>query len=77
MEFSNTSYLAPDRFRALISGSDLPQSAEGSVLFADISGFTPLTERLRERLGNRRGAEALATVLNRVNDARGKSLMFS
>src|SRR5512144_3083524 len=69
MDFSNVSYLAPDRVRALISGSDLPQAAAGAVLFADISGFTPLTEQLRERLGNRRGAEALAVFLNQVYDA--------
>ncbi|MEO8393082.1 MAG: adenylate/guanylate cyclase domain-containing protein, partial [Chloroflexota bacterium] len=69
MEFSNISYLAPDRVRTLISGSDLPQVATGVVLFADISGFTPLTEQFRGRLGNRRGAEALAVLLNQVYDA--------
>ena len=69
MDFPTAAYLAPDRFRALLAGNDLPQSASGSVLFADISGFTPLTEQLRQRLGNRRGAEELAAVLNRVYDA--------
>jgi class 3 adenylate cyclase/predicted ATPase len=69
MDFSKTAYLASDRLKAVLSGSDLPQSTTGSVLFADISGFTPLTERLRERLGNRRGVEALAVLINRVYDA--------
>lgn len=69
MDIPNLSYLAQDRLRALLSRKDLSQSAAGSVLFADISGFTPLTEQLRIQLGNRRGAEALAALLNRVYDA--------
>lgn len=69
MDIPNLSYLAQDRLRALLSRKELPQSAAGSVLFADISGFTPLTEQLRVQLGNRRGAEALAALLNRVYDA--------
>lgn len=59
MNIAKVSYLAQDRLRALIARSDLPQSAPGSVLFADIAGFTPLTERLRVQLGNRQGSEAL------------------
>jgi adenylate cyclase len=39
------------------------------VLLVDISGFTPVTERLRAALGARRGAEELAAHLNRVYDA--------
>ena len=69
MNFSSVSYVAPDRFRALLSGSDLAQTAEGPVLFAAISGFPPIAERLREQLGTRRGAETLAATLNRVYDA--------
>lgn len=66
---SRTTYLPNDRLRALNDGSDLPQTAQGSALFADISGFTPVTERLREIYGARRGAEELAGHLNRVYDA--------
>ena len=62
-------YLPSDRFRSLADGSGLPTTADGSVLFADISGFTPITERLRAVLGVRRGAETLAVYLNRVYDA--------
>jgi class 3 adenylate cyclase/tetratricopeptide (TPR) repeat protein len=39
----------------------------GTLVFADISGFTPLTERLARR--GRVGAEALTDVLNEVFDA--------
>jgi adenylate cyclase len=39
------------------------------VLFADISGFTPLTEALVKTLGARRGAEVLPQKLNSVYDA--------
>ncbi len=38
----------------------------GSALFADISGFTQLTEALRHALGPQRGAEALTAHLDRV-----------
>ena len=41
----------------------------GSALFADISGFTALTEALAEILGARRGAEEIASHLNRVYNA--------
>jgi len=39
-------YIARDRRRALAAGHDLPDRVTGSALFADISGFTPLTEAL-------------------------------
>ncbi|MBI3166891.1 MAG: hypothetical protein HYZ22_00325 [Chloroflexi bacterium] len=41
----------------------------GSVLFADISGFTRLTESLRNSLGTRLGAEELTKHLNAVDTA--------
>jgi class 3 adenylate cyclase/tetratricopeptide (TPR) repeat protein len=40
---------------------------DGTLLFADVSGFTPLTERLATR--GRIGSEALIDVLNEVFDA--------
>ena len=40
-----------------------------AVLFADISGFTALTEGLRESLGQRQGAEALTKYLATVYTA--------
>src|SRR5215212_5278895 len=62
-------YLPTDRLHALASGATLPSRARGTVLFADISGFTPLTEALVRTLGPRRGAEELARQLNEVYDA--------
>ena len=41
----------------------------GAALFADISGFTPLTEALVRELGPQRGAEELTRYLNLVYDA--------
>lgn len=55
-----------DRRRALAMGVELPDRVQGAALFADISGFTPLTEALAEELGAQRGAEELTANLNRV-----------
>ncbi len=62
-------YLPQDRLRALARGETLPDRAHGSALFADISGFTPLTEKLTESLGTRRGIEELTLRINTVYDA--------
>ena len=54
-------YIARDRRRALAAGLDLPDRVSGAAIFADISGFTPLTEALAAELGpqqRRRGATA-------------------
>ena len=40
------------------------QQLEGTLVFADVSGFTPLTERLAQR--GKVGAEELTDILNRV-----------
>ena len=58
-----------NRLASLARGGTLPDHITGSVLFADISGFTPITERLRATFGARHGAEQLAVVLNRVYDS--------
>lgn len=47
----------------------MPDRVLGCALFADISGFTPLTEALVAELGPRRGAEELSANLNLVFDA--------
>jgi class 3 adenylate cyclase len=62
-------YLAQDRLRALARGESLPTRTTGSALFADISGFTALTEALRNSLGARRGAEELARRIEAVYSA--------
>jgi predicted ATPase/class 3 adenylate cyclase len=62
-------YLPTDRLHALADGVTLPSRARGTALFADISGFTPLTEALVRMLGPRRGADELARQLNEIYDA--------
>lgn len=64
-----TSYLPMDRRHALAAGLTLPDRTTGAALFADIAGFTPLTEALTHTLGPQRGAEELTAVLDRVYDA--------
>jgi adenylate cyclase len=59
-------FLAQDRLAALANGVALPEQLEGAGLFADISGFTPLTEKLTQSLGQRRGIEELALQINQV-----------
>lgn len=62
------SYIPMDRRQALFRGEKLPDPAHGAALFADVSGFTPLTERLVRDLGPQRGAEEVTRHLNRVYD---------
>jgi hypothetical protein len=44
MERSFAAYAPQDRYQALARRVELPDRTTGSALFADISGFTPLTE---------------------------------
>jgi adenylate cyclase len=62
-------YLPQDRLRAIANGISLPDRTSGSALFADISGFTALTESLREKFGARLGAEELTKQLDLVFSA--------
>jgi predicted ATPase/class 3 adenylate cyclase len=64
-----TAYIPMDRRQALAEGGDLAKQTSGAGLFADISGFTPLTEALANDLGPQRGAEELTVHLNMVYDA--------
>jgi predicted ATPase/class 3 adenylate cyclase len=59
-------YIPGDRRRALSLGLSLPDHVQGAALFADISGFTPLTEALANELGSQRASEVLTGHLNRV-----------
>ena len=61
-----SAYIPGDRRRALAAGAALPSRVSGSALFADISGFTPLTEALADELGSERASEVLTGHLNRV-----------
>jgi len=62
-------YLPQDRLAALGRDETLPDRASGAALFADISGFTPLTEALTQQHGPRRGIEELTRQINAVYDA--------
>ena len=64
-----SAYIPRDRRQALYAGVAMPDRVEGAALFADISGFTPLTESLLQDLGPQRGAEELSRQLNLVYDA--------
>ena len=64
-------YIPSDRRRALAAGVQMPDRVEGAAVFADISGFTPLTEALATELGPQRGSEELTANLNRVQNADG------
>lgn len=78
-------YIPTDRRQSLAHGVDLPDRVSGAALFADISGFTPLTEALVRALGPQRGAEELTRWLNEIYDAlvteidryRGSVISFS
>lgn len=67
-------YIPMDRRQAMQRGQQLPERVAGAALFADISGFTQLTEALAQELGRQRGAEELTYHLNRVYDALIASL---
>jgi class 3 adenylate cyclase/predicted ATPase len=69
LEHALSVYIPTDRRQALARGDSLPDWTSGAALFADISGFTPLTEALVRTLGPRLGAEELTRQLNRVYDA--------
>src|SRR5919206_2760595 len=82
---SLSAYIPTDRRYALARGVDLPDHPTGAALFADISGFTALTEALVQALGPQRGAEELTGWLNKIYDAlvaqiesyRGSVISFS
>src|SRR5690242_20056616 len=69
MDPTLAAYIPMDRRQALARGATLPDRTQGAALFADIAGFTPLTESLIRSLGVRRGGEELTHQLNRVYDA--------
>ena len=78
-------YIPIDRRLAIARGVDLPARTSGAALFADISGFTPLTETLTRELGPQRGAEELSrqliviysALIAQVEQYRGSVISFS
>jgi adenylate cyclase len=79
------SYIPIDRRLAIARGVDLPARTSGAALFADISGFTQLTETLTRELGPQRGAEELSrqliviysALIAQVDQYRGSVISFS
>jgi class 3 adenylate cyclase len=67
-------YIPMDRRLAISQGMELSADTHGTALFADISGFTSLTENLTHSLGPQRGAEELTIFLNHVYGALIKEL---
>lgn len=61
---SLNSFISLDRRIALHKREALPDWNEGSLLFADLSGFTTLTQTLIKEFGPRRGPEELTLFLN-------------
>jgi class 3 adenylate cyclase/tetratricopeptide (TPR) repeat protein len=82
---SLSAYIPFDRQASLINQTDLPTSSTGTVLFADIAGYTPLSRLFSDQLGSDRGAEALTQQLNKFHTTlitelhryRGSVLSFS
>ena len=64
-----SAYIAMDRRQVIAAGTVLADRTHGAALFADISGFTPLTETLLNEYGPKRGAEELTRQLNLIYDA--------
>ena len=61
-----STYLPLDRRYAFLRDQTLPHRVYGTVLIADVSGFTSLTAVLAQELGPHRGAEELTHRLNHV-----------
>ncbi|MGE5248785.1 MAG: GAF domain-containing protein [Bacteroidota bacterium] len=59
-------YISMDRRQAMAQDKSLPEHVHGTALFADVSGFTALTESLANELGLPRGAEEMIRHINRV-----------
>lgn len=64
-----SAYIPMDRRQAIMWGETLADRTTGAALFADISGFTPLTEALLKAYGPKRGPEELTKQLNQIYDA--------
>ncbi len=57
-------YIPQDRRAAIAAGRGLPDQTHGTALWADLSGFTPLTEALIRKFGARHGADELGLYLS-------------
>ncbi len=64
--YTVAAFVAPDRLNALAEGKVLPEQVTGSILFADISGFTSLTEAMVDHFGEKDAVDRLTVQINRV-----------
>lgn len=62
-------FLPLDRRRALSSGVDLDGARMGTVVFADIAGFTALAQQAAAVLGGRAGADTITEALDQLYSA--------
>ena len=80
-----SAYIPEDRRQAMARGETLPDRTTGAALFADLSGFTPMTEALTRAYGPHRGAEELTrqlglvfgALIHQVDAHRGAVIGFS
>ncbi len=63
---SIAAFIPMDRRQAIGRGETLPDRIQGAVLFADISGYTPLTKALMKELGEKHGVDELTQHINGV-----------
>lgn len=68
LDASLATFVPADRRDAIRAGTSLGPLVTGTALFADLSGFTPLTQRLMEAQGADRGGESLARHLAQMFD---------
>jgi class 3 adenylate cyclase/tetratricopeptide (TPR) repeat protein len=68
MEYPSA-YIPIDRRLALLQRDEIPEQGIGTVLFADLSDFTALTETFFRELGPKRGVERLTLQLNAIYGA--------
>ena len=62
-----SAYIPIDRRQQLITGQEIPATRlHGCALFVDISGFSTLSAKLEEELGERRGIEQITLILNKI-----------
>lgn len=63
---SPSAYIPLDRRLALLGQNEVADHSTGTVLFADVSDFTALTELFFKELGPKRGVEQLTLQLNAI-----------
>lgn len=63
---SLAAFIPIDRRQALVQGARLPTQMQGALLFADLSGYTALTQAFVRSFGPKRGVDKLTQVINHL-----------